>query len=224
MFMWNGINVDPYEVLEVSRDVTKAELNKRYKALVKTYQSDGKAPSARREAGFCLINLSRDDILQEIELREKQAQEKALKEDDYSTLDLEGLKKAITTKFANYITECEVAKVTCEIHNVKTLKTVEGFFDQGIAVANNCIELAKNATSRDEVLSIKGIFETKKAKFDENFFASLEQLLTKAIVFIRETIEVQTVIRLIKSRGKGVSAQEWFAENQDAFISVLRFE
>lgn len=224
MFVWNGINVDPYEVLEVSHDVTKTELNKKYKTLVKQYRTDGQAPSARREAGFRLINLSRDDILKEIGLREKLAQEKALKEDDYSTLDLEGLKNAIITKFANYITECEVAKVTCEINDVKTLKTVEGFFDQGIAVANNCIELTKNAKSRDEVLSIKGIFDTKKAKFDENFFASLEQVLTKTIVFIRETIEVQTVIRLIKSRDKGVSAQEWFSENQDAFITVIRFE
>ena len=224
MFMWNGIIVDPYKVLEVSHDVTEAELKKRYRDLVKIYHTDGKVSTKRLEDGMRLINQSKAEIEKDISLRNKQVQEKALKEDDYSALDLEGLKKAVITKFTNYITEYQVVKVTCEMHQVKSLKKVEEFFDQGIAVANNCISLANLATSCEDVLRVKNVFDVKRRKFDDNFFADLDELLRKSIMFIYETREVQTVVRLIRNRGKGTSAQEWFTENNDALITIIRFE
>ena len=106
----------------------------------------------------------------------------------------------------------------------KTLKKVEEFFDQGIAAANNCITLANTFTTRDEVMRVKGLFDLKKQKFDEKFFEDLEQLLNKSIMVIRNAVEVQTLMRLIINREKGISAQDWFAENQDALISLVSFE
>ncbi len=224
MFIWNGINVDPYKVLEVAHDVTEEELKKKYRALARKFHTDGGNENQRQQDAIRLINLSRDQVLKDIQLRDKEAEERALKEEDYSSLDLEGLKKVIITKFSNYITECQVAKVTCEIHQVKILEKVKEFFDQGIAVANNCIALANLSTSREEVLKLLEIFDTKKGKFDENFFGNLEELLQKSLFFIYSSLEVQTVLRLIKERAKGISAQEWFRDNADAFITVVRFD
>ncbi len=224
MFVWNGINVDPYKVLEVPHDVTKAELGNKYKTLMKKYHTDGRTSTQRLENGMRLINQSRSEILKDIELREKDAKEQALKKKDYSALDLEGLKKTIIEQFSSYITECQVAKVTCELYQGETLKKIEEFFDQGIAAANNCITLANTFTTRDEVMRVKGLFDLKKQKFDEKFFDDLKQLLNKTIMFIRSAKEVQTLMMLIINRDKNVSAQEWFAENQDALISIVTFE
>lgn len=224
MFVWNGINVDPYKIFEVSRDVTKEELGTKYKALARKYHTDNGTPTQRSENGIRLINQARSEILKEIELRDKQAKEKALKNDDYSSLELEGLKKTVIERFSSYITECQVAKVTCELYQGETLKKIEEFFDQGIAAANNCITLANTFTTREEVMRVKGLFDLKKQKFDEKFFGDLEQLLNKSIVLIRGSLEVQTLMRLIKNREIGISAQEWFAENQDALITLVTFE
>lgn len=224
MLYWEGKNVDPYRILEVPYDVTETVLKQKYRALLKKYHPDNGETSERQQRAIRLINEANAAVEKDIKLRKKEAQEKALRDDDYSSLDLDGLKKAVIAKITNYITEYQVAKVTCEINQVRSLKKIEEFFDQGIAVAHNCIALANIASSREEVLSVKGVFDKKRRKFDENFFMDLDDLLKKYIMFIYESREVQAVVQMIRMRSRGVSAQEWFTENSDALITIVRFE
>lgn len=224
MFYWEGKNVDPYKLLEVPYDVTEEVLKQKFRALAKKYHTDNGDVSLRQQNAIRLICQAKEEVEKDIKLRKKEAQEKALKEEDYSSLDLEEMKKTIVKIFDTYITEYQVAKVTCEINKVKSLKKIEEFFDQGIAVANNCIALVNMAASREEVLRIKGIFDKKRKNFDENFFADLEGLLKKLLIFIYESQEVQAVLNLIMAGKKIATAQEWFTENSDALITVVRFD
>lgn len=227
MFYWEGRNVDPYRILEVPYDVTEDVLKRKFRTLLKQYHPDTETTgdvSIRQQKAIRLINQAYSEVDKEIKTRKKEAQEKALREDDYSSLDLDELKKAVIAKITNYITEYQVAKVTCEINQVKSLIKIKEFFDQGIAVANNCITLVNIASSREEVLNVKGIFDTKRRKFDENFFGDLDELLRKSIMFIYETREVQAVVQMIRTRSRKTSAQEWFTENSDALITIMRFE
>lgn len=221
--MFNGKQVNPYRILEIGEDASEEEIKRKYRALSHQYHPDCVASTPHNETAIRLVSEAYAEVIANLRRKKKEAREQALKNDNYDNLDDETLKNVIIEKFTRYITDYQVAKVTCELYHLNLLDEVKELFSQAIAVANNCISLVRLAQSREEILQVNNIFKIKIKKFDENFYSDVGKLLVKELVFIYYAKEVQTIIGLL-SRPEKKSANEWFMDNYDALVSVVSYD
>lgn len=221
---FNGKKVDPYRLFGININSTEDELKKSYRAMAIKYHSDSVAKqSEKTEQAIRLLNQAYAEVSKDMKKRDEKRKKELASTPNFAEMDFPTRKKSLKIRIQNYINELELAKVTCHLNaDLSVCMEIAKLFDEAIIAARHCETLLGVATTDAEAYLAKSALEKKQSYFNTNFFDVLLPLFQSNLLFIFYSFEAQHVISTVITRALDVSATEWFMENQDALLTVLR--
>lgn len=225
--VFNGKEVDPYAILKLKRGATKKEAKTAYRERAKEYHTDLHTDNIERyKTGMNLINEAYANVSKDIRERELEETKKRENLNDFTGLDLETMISVLRLQVNKYVERLEVAKMLCDLNgDLKFAQELSVIFETEIGVANRCLPLADSAYKENDEIGLKrakSAFDKKREFFNSDFFEKLMNLFRQHLLFIYYSKEARYVVSNISSCQQNTNGVEWFVNNQDSVLTVVR--